>query len=873
MVREIRKQEEPQRKKVEEQTASIGSRFFEMVSDAGMSSNAFLPVGEIDLKSDPRALPEGVSIGMLKHPDLDKLFIPAVLPFSGANATGFCVDSSSEASVMNLMQMVALRFMLSVPINLVMCHYVDLHSYGQEAKTFGRIANSIISDRTELEAFIGEMEQLVIRLNRNELLKCETLREYNADSSCIGVPYHFVFVSNIQDIKDSQIISRITKLCQGRVASNCGIYFFYTINKKSFSQQNESVEELMRISELVSRRETGWCFSNTVYGDDFENRYFFELDSVLPSNRDDLVEEVNERHRHVKPQIVSFVNKLNDLIKDGQYWTGDATKDITIPIGRKGANALVSFELAGNTSDYFAMIGGRPGYGKTILLHDIICNGSIIYSPEELQFYLIDCTNGAGFKPYEQLPHAHVVVTTRQREYTDSAIEQLICEMYRRAELFKSVDEKNGIHVEKIDDYRRETGEKLPRILVIIDEFQVLLEKSDRLSHKIGGALEKIVREGRKYGIHIVFCTQSFRSIDFDTELITLRMAFNLKENDSVKVLGNDSAAHLTKKGEAILNNCNGDKNANVFFQAAYIKEDELPQYVDFCIAKCKEHNIEIPRRYVFDGKAVSNIGTNERFIELLTGNGQDPENIITYLGVPLFIRESHSYVALRKDRGANLLICGTDKRAALSTLALVNFQIRQTVDSSDMRMIDYFNDSSPESRYLNQIAGLCDIPYLRKKELTETINAIDELLKQRINDDMAGLYNSNSPIFLTIAFLQNSPDLRNDGYKKSECKAKLENILKNGPDYGIHVIAYAYNYKSLSDTFDRDALSSFGNQVILQYGAAQQEADNLAEGTAVLVAENNVTTYERDPFMPYNECTSGNLRDEILDYIFSIYN
>ena len=165
LVREIRKQEEPQRKKVEEQTASIGSRFFEMVSDAGMSSNEFLPVGEIDLKSDPRALPEGVSIGMLKHPDLDKLFIPAVLPFSGANATGFCVDSSSEASVMNLMQMVALRFMLSVPINLVMCHYVDLHSYGQEAKTFGRIANSIISDRTELEAFIGEMEQLVIRLN------------------------------------------------------------------------------------------------------------------------------------------------------------------------------------------------------------------------------------------------------------------------------------------------------------------------------------------------------------------------------------------------------------------------------------------------------------------------------------------------------------------------------------------------------------------------------------------------------------------------------------------------------------------------------------------------------------------------------------
>lgn len=882
---EIRSEADILLSEIKDDRQSLEELFSNEVKDAGFSSNAFVRMDQIDLSATPRYLSDGLTIGMLKQPQTGTEFFPAILPFAASNATGFCIDPSCDTTAAELFQMLAFRLSLSIPVELVKCHYVDLHSFGQSAKHFNRLSpkstsDALICDKRRLGDFISELESIINRLNRNELLESENLREYNADPSHIGVPYHFVFISHIHDRIEKDIISRIYSLCAGRNAATCGIYFFYTVDPEMIQQQqNNPVNDLLGISTRITRDRSGFHFSNSIYGKEFEDRYAFEIEKMPHETLDAMIAEIDRRQENIKPQIVSFDDMLENLISSQAYWTGNTTEGITIPIGRKGANGLVNFQLGGNTADYFAMIGGRPGYGKTVLLHDIICNASIIYSPEELEFYLIDCTNGTGFKPYENLPHARFVSITKQREYTDSAIEHLINEMYRRADLFKESSEATGTAIEKIEKYRQTTGQVLPRIMVIIDEFQVLLEKRDRLTVKIKGSLEKIIREGRKYGISIVFCTQSYRNIDFDTELITLRIAFNLKELDSLKVLGagNDAAAHLTKKGEAILNNRNGEKEANLTFQAAYT--DKVQRYVNFCIDKWEETDIEKPKRFVFDGKAKSDLGSNLNFIESLTEFVLDPHHIITYLGVPMFIRETHSFVSFRKAIGSNLLICGTDLKAALSTMALVNYQISQSIEyvSSSLFITDYFSEASNASRYMRGFAAMSGIPYLQKKELEPVIDQIDDLLKKRIDDDMAGIDNENSPIILTIAYIQSAPDLKKNQYNQaSKVGAKIQNILKNGPDYGIHLIVYAYNYKGLSDVLDTSFMSSFGNRIILQGGATgpqfAQESDTLADGTAFLITEDDSTTYEQDPFMLYNSFISDSLSDEVLDYIFSIY-
>lgn len=901
-IASIRVEEEDQLKSVEQQTQQLEEQFDETIDKAGFSSNAFVPSGKLDFMKDSRSLPDGLFVGMLKHPVTGESFIPAILPFASANATGFRIDSSCENQVAELMQTLAFRILLSIPVELVKCHFIDLHSFGQSTKLFNRLAEkaekitkgALISDKNGLASFVSEMESHVNRLNRNELLDAASLLEYNADPSHIAVPYHFVFFTRIHDKVEKDIISRIYSLCSGRNASTCGIYFFYTyaVDHQTTQQQNDPLSDLLSISTLVTKEADGFRFSNTIYGKAFEERYVFEPEKRMPSNLNLIIDAIAKKAANIKPPVVSFDQMLEDMMSNGEYWKGSTIDGITIPIGRKGANGLVNFNLAGKTADYFAMIGGRPGYGKTVLLHDIICNGAIIYPPQELEFYLIDCTNGTGFKPYEHMPHARFVSITKQREYTDSAIDYLINEMYHRADLFKeagdqtkkSNEEKSEQkNIEKIEDYRKYTHKVLSRILVIIDEFQVLLEKNDKLSRKIKGSLEKIIREGRKYGISIVLCTQSFR-IDFDTELITLRIAFNLKEMDSLKVLGsgNDSAAHLTKKGEAILNNSNGEKEANVLFQAAYT--EKVQHYVNFCVDRWNEFDGEKPKRFVFDGKAVSNLASNTLFVDSLTASELNPNEIVTWLGVPMFIRDKHSYATFHKAIYSNMLICGKDVNAALSTMALVNYQISQSMEKpkeglfNELFITDYFVESSNESCYLRRFAEMAGIPYLRKKDVEKTIDAIGTILKKRIDDSMAGIDNENTPIIGTIAYIQNAPDMkRNQFNQPSKLMTKIQDILKNGPDYGIHLIVYAYSYKGLIDVMDNAFVSAFGNRVILQGGALglqlAQEAETLAEGTALLVTEDASTTYEQDPFMVYNECHSDTLQQyDVLDHIFSIY-
>lgn len=882
---QIRKDAKNALKSVKIEKAAQIKKFKRIIGKINLSNNAFVPLEDVDLLAEPHSLPDGVYLGMLKHPVTKEAFSPAILPFAVSNATAFCIDAIKGVQ---LMQMIALRILLSVPVDLVRCRFVDLYSYGGSTKYFNRLSKKItdgavIDDKLKLSDFIIELENIVCRLNRHELSTHETLKDYNADVTQISIPYYFVFISQIHEKIDIDTLSRLYSLCLGKNAANCGIYIFYTVDKSAVNSNNLPLNDLLNISTLIYEDADGVRFSNSIYGAEFENRYVIELEDTILQNSDQIIDEINKRVDNIKPQIVSFDEILENMIKQGSYWKSCTTESISIPIGKTSEHDYVNFILAGETADYFAMIGGRPGYGKTVLLHDIICYGAIKYSPRELEFYLIDCTNGPSFKPYEYLPHARVVATTNQREYTDSVIEYLIKEIQIRADLFKSASDKTGVQIEKIETYRNITGEIMSRILIIVDEFQVLLEKKDRLSNKIKNAFEKIIKEGRKYGIGIVFCTQSYRTIDFDTELITLRIAFNLKEVDSIKVLGagNDAAAHLTQKGTAILNNKGGAKENNIIFQAAFT--EKVLYYVDFCAKEWDKLDVVKPQRHVFDGEMISNLGANIQFINSLTEDNSDLNRIVVFLGVPLFLREMiHSFVTFRTAIGSNLLICGTDIKSALISIALINYQIALSINDEDISkslfIVDCFSKDSNESFYLQKISEALHVKYLKKNELDNIIEQVSTVLKIRIENDKAGIKRENTPIFVTVAYIQNVQDIRKDAYNRLALSVtKIQQILRDGPDYGIHLVLYAYNYKSLIDIMDEGYVSLFGNQLILHGGALGyklvEESNALAEGTALLITEDRSTTYDYDPLMLYNMCICDSFQEDtdVLDIIFSI--
>src|SRR5439155_18606711 len=112
--------------------------------------------------------------------------------------------------------------------------------------------------------------------------------------------------------------------------------------------------------------------------------------------------------------------------REEAYWTGDSRSQIEVPLGRAGATKLQHLRLGPGTSQH-VLVAGKTGSGKSTLLHVIVTNLALRYSPDEVEFYLIDFKKGVEFKTYAShgLPHARVIAIESDREFGVSVLERL----------------------------------------------------------------------------------------------------------------------------------------------------------------------------------------------------------------------------------------------------------------------------------------------------------------------------------------------------------------------------------------------------------------------------------------------------------------
>ena len=93
---------------------------------------------------------------------------------------------------------------------------------------------------------------------------------------------------------------------------------------------------------------------------------------------------------------------------------------------------------------------GLPRSGKTTSLHAMILMMAMLYSPEELELYLIDAKHGVEFKAYERLPHARMVSVRSERESSLAVLKSIQAKIRERAELIKA----QGLGLSNITEYR-----------------------------------------------------------------------------------------------------------------------------------------------------------------------------------------------------------------------------------------------------------------------------------------------------------------------------------------------------------------------------------------------------------------------------------
>ncbi len=169
------------------------------------------------------------------------------------------------------------------------------------------------------------------------------------------------------------------------------------------------------------------------------------------------------------------------------------------------------------------------------------------------------------------LEHARLVSVASSVSYGITFLKWLCDEMQKRADRFKQ------FKVKDLSDYRKH--EKMPRLIVVIDEFQVLF--SDNKSTKaVEGHLNTLLKKGRSYGVHLVLATQTMCGTDINKSImaqIANRIALPMDAEDSNSILNNDDAACELVRPEGIFNNNGGHQKYHTKMSIPKAPDDFKP--------------------------------------------------------------------------------------------------------------------------------------------------------------------------------------------------------------------------------------------------------------------------------------------------------
>lgn len=267
------------------------------------------------------------------------------------------------------------------------------------------------------------------------------------------------------------------------------------------------------------------------------------------------------------PELPEELELTQDIICqngfDGSAW--DCSLEwMQIPVGMYDAPKLQEqgIQYMNVAEDGHYGIYGAPSTGKTTLLKTVVLSLARMYSPRDVNIYILDC-GGWSMNVFSALPHVGgVALDTEEEKF--GKFEKLIMEEFeRRKGLFLRSS------VGSLAAYRKAVSEELPAIVIAIDNFASLFD----LYPDMEQLFVTIAREGATYGIYMVYTSNSTSGIRFKVlQNIRGAIAFELTDRgDYATIVGRLDGMVLPKiTGRAFFKG-----NPPVEFQSAMYAEGE----------------------------------------------------------------------------------------------------------------------------------------------------------------------------------------------------------------------------------------------------------------------------------------------------------
>ncbi|GAA7992036.1 hypothetical protein HpMS53_04320 [Helicobacter pylori] len=267
------------------------------------------------------------------------------------------------------------------------------------------------------------------------------------------LPLKALFLSGV-DALSSDALYYLEKIM--RFGSKNGVLSFVNLE----SEKNKSAEDLKRYAEFFKDRTS---FERLKY----LNAEVINDHGIQSKHMQDFATKIKAYYEQKK----QVKRELKDLQREQEFWTKSSQFRVSVPVGWDINHKEVCFEI-GEVQNH-TLICGRSGSGKSNFLHVLIQNLAFYYAPNEVQLFLLDYKEGVEFNAYADpaiLEHARLVNVASSVSFGVSFLSWLDKETKKRGELFKQSGAKD------LNDYRKH-GE-MPRLIVVIDEFQVLFSDS-----------------------------------------------------------------------------------------------------------------------------------------------------------------------------------------------------------------------------------------------------------------------------------------------------------------------------------------------------------------------------------------------------------
>ncbi len=238
-----------------------------------------------------------------------------------------------------------------------------------------------------------------------------------------------------------------------------------------------------------------------------------------------------------------FLDELKDAM--ARRWAENKDPNnadwLKVTLGIKSGMRPRTLELEAKKDGVHGMLAGGTGSGKSEALMTLIVGLALNYSPDILNFVLVDYKGGGAFRPFEKLPHCVDIVTNLNKAAVNRMFTAINAEIRRRQKLNADTGTKDivayrekGLHL---------TQEPYPHLFVIIDEYAEMIDDYEEFK----GELESITRVGRSQGVNLILASQRPKGVtDQMRANIKLKLCLRVEQTDtSIEMLRRPDAAFL----------------------------------------------------------------------------------------------------------------------------------------------------------------------------------------------------------------------------------------------------------------------------------------------------------------------------------------